>query len=254
MEGAISTAIRDGAEVIGAAGGDGTISGAANVVVDTATTLLPIPLGTLNHFSSRYGIPSIEAAAQAWAKAQPVQIHVGAVNERVFINNASGGFYPHMVRHRERMERALPRRAAMWLAGMRVLLEFPMMKLDLVINGESKQVRTPALWVGIGRNSLRLPVPGDAEIQGNTLEIVFGRAETRRSVLGLSFRLILHLKRGLEPRARNLEVLHSPEFSLNAQHALDIAMDGEPLRLRGPLHFAIRENALRILPLIAPGS
>lgn len=252
LEGAVRAAIATGAELIGAAGGDGTISCSANVLVDTPATLLPIPLGTLNHFSQRYGIATIEAAAHAWAGARPVRIHVGAVNERVFINNASAGFYPEMVRRRDRLERTLPRVPAMWLAGLRVLLEFPIMKLDLSIAADHKQVRTAAMWVGIGRNSLRLPVAGDAEVHGNVLEIVFGRVETRRAIIALSIRLLLHLKRGLEPRAPNLEVLHGSEFSLHSRHPLDIALDGEAFTLRGPLHFSIRENALRILPLVAP--
>lgn len=251
LEDAIGAAIRAGAEVIGAAGGDGTLSCAANIVVETPVTLLPIPLGTLNHFATRYGIPSIDAAAHAWVKAQPVRIHVGAVNERVFINNASGGFYPHLVRHRDRMERVLPRMPAMVLAGFRVLFEFPKMQLDLNIAGRHQEVRTAAMWVGIGHNSLRLPVPGDAEVEGDVLEIVLGRVETRRAAIALSARLFFHLKRGMEPLSPNLDVFHAPEFFLQSAHEMDIALDGEAFRLRGPLHFSIRKNALRILALVA---
>ena len=99
--------------IIGAAGGDGTISTAANALAGSDSALLPIPLGTLNHFSNRYGIPTMQAAAEAWQRGQQHRVHIGEVNGRIFVNNASAGFYPHLVRHRERIEGLLPRVPAM---------------------------------------------------------------------------------------------------------------------------------------------
>ena len=236
--------------IIGAAGGDGTISTAANALVGTNAALLPIPLGTLNHFSNRYGIPTIEAAAEAWQRREQHRVHVGEVNGRIFVNNASAGFYPHLVRHRERIESLLPRMPAMWLAGMRVLIELPVMKIELDIGGTLTPMRTPAMWVGIGRNSLRLPVPGDAEVEGDVLELVAARTETRRSVVALALRLMTHLKRGIEPHAENLEVARAQAFSVSAPHSIDIALDGEPHRMRGPLEFKLREQALGVVCLV----
>src|SRR5687767_2646993 len=45
---------------VGVAGGDGTISSAATALHGTDTALLPIPLGTFNHFAQRYGVPTVE--------------------------------------------------------------------------------------------------------------------------------------------------------------------------------------------------
>ena len=254
IEKAIRAEAEAGAELIGAAGGDGTLSAAANALTGTASALLPIPLGTLNHFSNRYAIGSIEAAVHAYERRHITQVHVGALNERIFVNNASCGFYPHVVRHRDNIERVLPRVPSMLLAGIRVLVAWPMMKLKLEIGGMQKQLRTPALWVGIGRNSLRLPVPGDAEVEGNVLEIVAGRADSRRHIVRLAVRLLWHLRRGLEPQGRDLVVEHASAFTLNAPHPIDVALDGEAFRMRGPLKFALRPNALRVVCLVASGS
>lgn len=254
LQQAVRVAADGGATVIGAAGGDGTISSAANALAGTQTALLPIPLGTMNHFCMRYGLGTIEAAAHAWERGSIEPVHVGAVDGRIFVNNASVGFYPHMIRHRERLERVLPRKAAMWLSGMRVLLELPMLRMQLSGGGDRYEARTPALWVGIGRNSLRLPVPGDGDVQETVLEAVWGRADKRRGVVALSFRLLRHLKRGLEPRDAELDVVRVREFMLTASDPIDIALDGEPFRLATPLHFTIRENALRVVVLVAPAS
>lgn len=249
---AIRARVADGARILGVAGGDGTISSAANAIAHTETVLLPIPLGTLNHFARRYGLASVDAAVHAWSRWPPKLIHVGVVNDRIFVNNASCGFYPHLVRHRERMERMLPRMAAMWLAGLRVLFELPLLRLTVRTPTEVRQLRTPALWVGIGRNSLRLPLPGDADIEERVLEIVSGRADTRRRVVSLGFRLFRHLKKGLGPREEHLDVLRARDFTLHSERPVDVALDGEPFLMRTPLEFSIRENALKILCLVAP--
>jgi len=248
----IRAAVAAGAQVIGVAGGDGTISAAANALAGTASALLPIPFGTLNHFSKRYGIPTLAAAVHAWQRASIEAVHVGSVNDRIFVNNASCGFYPHMVRHREHLERVLPRLPAMWIAGFRVLIEMPMLRLHVQTESARHDVRTPALWVGIGRNSLRLPMPGDAEVEEVVLEAVWGRAHSRRGVIALSFRLLAHLKKGLEPRDQALDVVRTKSFVLHSERPIDMALDGEPHRLDTPLRFKILENALRVVVLVAP--
>jgi diacylglycerol kinase family enzyme len=252
LQDAVREAVAAGAAIIGAAGGDGTISSAATAIAGTQSALLPVPLGTLNHFAMRYGVSSVDASAHAWERKSIEQIHIGEVGNLIFVNNASVGFYPHLIRHREKLERVLPRMAAMWLAGFRVLAELPMLRMQVDTGEAHHAIRTPALWVGIGRNSLRLPVPGDADVEEVVLEAVWGRADKRRRVVALSFRLARHIKRGLEPRDRDLDVLRMREFTLTASDPIDIALDGEPFRLETPLRFAIRENGLRVLVLVAP--
>lgn len=249
---AIRAAVAAGVPLVGAAGGDGTISAVANIVAGTGTALLPIPLGTLNHFSKRYGNTTIEEAAQAWKQGNHAAVNVGSVNGKIFVNNASCGFYPHTVRHREKLERWLPRLPAMWLAGLRVLIELPLLEPTVEVGHVQQRLRTPALWVGIGRNSLRLPVPGDAEIEGDVLELVSGRAETRRAIVLMAFRLFRHLKRGLQPEAANLAVHRAREFKLHSRRSVDIALDGEPCRMDSPLEFVLRQDALKVVGLVTP--
>jgi diacylglycerol kinase family enzyme len=248
----VRAAAANGCELIGIAGGDGTLSTAANALIRTSSILLPVPLGTRNHFSQRYGIPTVEAAALAWQRSQPVAIHVGTVNQRAFINNASCGLYPHVVRHRERLEQLIPRTPAMMLAAARTLLELPTMKLELEIGEQHQLVRTPALWVGIGKNSLRMPMPGDAEVEGFVLEAAYGRSQTRLGLLRLAWRMISHMKRGIQPRDSKLEIMRAQRFKVSSPRAIDIALDGEPLTMRSPLEFALAESCLRVLPIVAP--
>jgi len=247
LEDSVRQAVMGGAQVIGVAGGDGTISSAANALVRTQAAMLPIPLGTRNHFATRYGISDLDSAAQAWRAKTVNAVHVGAVNDRVFVNNASCGFYPKAVRYRERLESLMPRTPAIWLAGLRVLLELPLLHVQIAVGDEVRQLRTPALWVGIGRNSLKLPANGDAGGAEAVLEAISGRADTRSAIVKTALRLVRHVKRGITLQDDRLDVVHTREFTLAARKAIDVALDGEPFRLQPPLEFAVLENALRVM-------
>src|SRR5687767_8543465 len=51
----------EGSTAIAIGGGDGTISSAVDVLAGTNTVLVPLPLGTLNHFAQRYGLATLDA-------------------------------------------------------------------------------------------------------------------------------------------------------------------------------------------------
>ena len=238
---------------LGVAGGDGTLSSAAAGLHHAGTALLPIPLGTRNHFAKRYGLPSVPAAVEAWQRREAHVLPLGFLNNIAFINNASCGFYPHVVRSRDSLERVLPHQAAYWLAGIMVLARLPLMQLELVLHEHRQRLRTAALWVGIGRNSLRLPTPGDARREGETLEIVTATAQRRAAIVALMARTMVKLKRGEQtPEDRALRVFHAVHFTLASPHRIDVGLDGEPLRLRPPLQFRYEGAGFRVLCLVAP--
>lgn len=239
--------------VVAVAGGDGTLSSAATALTGTDTALLPIPLGTFNHFAQRYGVPTVEAAVHAWERQHAHHVPVGFMNDIAFINNASCGFYPHLVRQRSRIERYLPRKSAAWIAGWIILAKLPLMHLRLSAHGREREFKTPALWVGIGKDSLRLPTPGDAMREGELLEIVTPTTERRLSILTLMLRTMVKLRRGAEtPHDKALDVLHAAEFTLDSTHRIDVGLDGEPFRVRPPLRFRYERNGFKVLCLVAP--
>jgi diacylglycerol kinase family enzyme len=95
--------VRDGADVVVAGGGDGTINAVASVVAGTDVTMGVLPVGTLNHFARDLNIPlDIEAAAKVIAEGRTIQVDIGEVNGRRFINNAIIGLYPIYRLHRDR--------------------------------------------------------------------------------------------------------------------------------------------------------
>src|SRR5437764_461537 len=75
VAGAARRALAEGASLIVAGGGDGTISTVASVLAGTEATLGVLPLGTLNHFAKDLHIPvDAEAAAQTVVSGRPVTV------------------------------------------------------------------------------------------------------------------------------------------------------------------------------------
>src|SRR4051812_10007984 len=54
---AVTQALREGAQTIVAAGGDGTVSAVASKLAGTGIPLGVLPMGTLNHFAKDLGLP-----------------------------------------------------------------------------------------------------------------------------------------------------------------------------------------------------
>jgi diacylglycerol kinase (ATP) len=92
------TAIRQGAELIVAAGGDGTLNGVINGIAENtgAVRVGLIPLGTGNDFARSLGLPTdVEAAIEVIRDGETRAIDLVRVTSdevRYFINVSAGGF------------------------------------------------------------------------------------------------------------------------------------------------------------------
>ncbi len=91
-QGLASRAAEEHAELVIAAGGDGTIHAVANGLVGTRSTLGIIPTGTMNNLALSLNIPdTIPAACIAIATGKTRSIDVGKINEQFFLEVAGSG-------------------------------------------------------------------------------------------------------------------------------------------------------------------
>ncbi len=85
-----------GAQTLVAAGGDGTIAALAGPCHAAGAVLGVIPMGTFNYFARAHGIPeALDDAVKTLAHTSSRPVTLGRVNDRIFLNNASIGLYPH---------------------------------------------------------------------------------------------------------------------------------------------------------------
>ncbi|MEV6235348.1 diacylglycerol kinase family protein [Lentzea sp. NPDC051838] len=93
-------AVRDGADLLGVAGGDGTQALVAEVAAAHGVPFLVIPAGTRNHFALDLGLDRDDPVGCLDALSDGVELRVdlGVIGDRTFVNNASFGAYADLVR------------------------------------------------------------------------------------------------------------------------------------------------------------
>ena len=242
-------ALKSKPAVVVAAGGDGTISAVAGVLRGSGTALGILPLGTLNHFAKDLRIPLDAAqAARTIARGRRIAVDVGEVNGRVFINNASLGLYPNIVRERARQQRRLGRskRMAMLWATLEAFHRSRLLDVRLELEGRVHEFRAPFLFVGNNDYILEgFDIGSRVRLDGGVLNVYATRATSAARLFGLALRALFGRLRQaedfVEASARSLRV------ASRRRRRLLVAIDGEPNVLDSPLEFSIRPRALQVI-------
>jgi diacylglycerol kinase family enzyme len=231
-----------------AAGGDGTVSAVAAALAGTPMPLGILPLGTLNHFAKDLDLPiGLTAAVGTIATARPLKVDVADVNGRVFVNNASIGFYPHVVRRREVQREHLgsDKWVAMCFAILRVLRRFPTVRVRLEMQDHTMLQTTPFVFVGNNQYEMSLLDIGRRLRLDNGYLTVYAANHMGR--FGL-LRLVLRALAGRLEQTQDFVYHRVREVWIESgKRRLLMALDGEIVRMPQPLHFRTRPKALTVL-------
>lgn len=250
-----SDLVKQGARLVIAAGGDGTVSAVAGALAGSDAALGILPLGTLNHLARDLGIPpDLNEAAAIIAAGRERRIDLAEVNGRAFVNNASIGLYPLMVVDRDAQQDRLGRskRLALVVASLRTMARFHARRLKLSTDGGEARVDTPLLFVGNNDYRLALPGAGRREsLDGGELCVLVMRSKSLPGFLAATGRALLGLGRA-DDMVRLDDVR---ELTVDSRRShLTLAVDGETLALAPPLTFRIRPKALRVIALAGSGA
>jgi diacylglycerol kinase family enzyme len=244
---AIEAAAKAGRVIV--AGGDGTAAGAAQILAGSDTELGLLPLGTLNHLARDLGIPAdLDEAADIAVNGRPAAIDVGEVNGQVFVNNASIGLYPLMVRKREGLRRAKgwPKWLSTVPAAFAVLERLPHHRLQLDWGKGERAIVTPLLFVGNNVYSLdRGEVGKRGSLSEGKLSIYAVAHRRRAALIWFAMRVLV----GRAERSFDFETLGDCETLTvsSSSGSIEIALDGELRRMDSPLEFRIRPGALTVM-------
>lgn len=243
-------AVEEGAPVVVAAGGDGTVSAVAGAVAGTGSALGVLPLGAFNHFARDTGIPDdLDAAAAVLAAGHRRRLDIvevsaaGGSDPFPMIDNAILGFYPEAVqRRRGGGGRRLRKAFATLSALVPTLRRPPFLDLRLEGDGESRRATTPFVFVGNNEYRMRLFSFGARpRLDEGRLFVSLVRSSSRRSLLPL---LLLYAVSDIG-RHRRVEQWSPTELTVAAERRrLDLFVDGEIHRLEPPLRFRMRPGAL----------
>lgn len=237
---AIRSAADAGAGFVGMAGGDGSIRCAAGLVADTEVALLPIPAGTKNHFAKAVGLPTFEDAAEALRTRRTRQVDLGEVNGECFVNNASVGLYPMIVRNRRSLEDKLPKQLATMVAAwpqIKELTRFP------VAVGDGELSPAWMVFIGNGCYGTNVFQAADRErLDEGQLDLRICHADAPLSRLRAAGALLA----GRLDRSPMVTRRTGRSFRLSTTGTIDVAVDGEVMRMESPLEMRSRPGALRV--------
>jgi YegS/Rv2252/BmrU family lipid kinase len=248
MIAAARKAIADGVSVVVAGGGDGTINAVASVMAGSGVDFGVLPLGTLNHFAKDLGIPlELDEAVRNVAEGRRVEVDVGEVNDRIFLNNSSLGLYPDIVRDREKQQHRLGRGkwpAAAW-AAVAALRRFPFLDVGVAVDGRQHARSTPFVFIGNNEYIMQgLAIGARERLDAGTLSLYVAQRPGRLGLVRFAWRALW----GRLAQERDFDVMLSDKFDIRTRHRrLRVATDGEVTVMATPLRYRIRPAALTVI-------
>lgn len=244
--------VDSGADVLVAAGGDGTINAAASALIHQKTVLGVIPAGTLNHFARDLHIPiDPEEAARTLLNSGIIEVDAGEVNGHVFINNSVLGLFPNYRSTREAWERrgfgkTAAGRAIAMLAGMlRVFWRMPHLEVEIVGPNGTRRLRTPFVLIGNNEHQMQgFALARRTSLSDGSLWVYVMRPCSRWGLIRLAIGLLL----GRTSRQSVFEIFQASRLRIDSKRRrMGVGVDGEMVRMVAPLDYRILPKALRVL-------
>ena len=242
----IDKAVEEGEERVLISGGDGTLALAASHLAGKRTVLGVIPAGTLNHFAQRLGIPKdVDEFVDTALNGIATPVDVGYVNDRLFINTSSVGAYTVFVSSRNQLEDRMPYSVASIVAGIRRLFNFRKVRVQL----QGEELSTPLVFIGVAERNLQIPFLGQVKEEGQSkLHLIALDCENRFEIFKIVTKSMLF---GIDPLSRDYSLKSDliEEIELRFRRnlpKLQIALDGELVRLSTPLHYRFAKGEILV--------
>jgi YegS/Rv2252/BmrU family lipid kinase len=234
-------AVRDGYELVVAAGGDGTIALVAEELLGSDTALGILPLGSVMNVARSLGLPrDLSAAAETLSTGQVRQMDVGEAAGRPFFEAGSVGMNAAMFREVQRFDRGD------WLSILRslwVAVRYRPARMTIELDDDA--VRTRALMVVAANGpylGLAMTVAPQARIDDGRFDVVifqrFSKLRLLRHLAAIAF--------GRHRPAPDVEVRRSSWVRVTSVHPLPARADSHDLGTT-PVEFRVHARQLRVV-------
>lgn len=251
----LARAVKDGADLLGAAGGDGTQAMVAEVAAEHDLPILCIPAGTRNHFALDLGLdrddPSLALRALG-EEGEEVLIDLGQVGDRPFVNNVSLGVYAEIVGRPEYRDAKIQ-------TALEVLPEVtkPGARSGLTVEASGHEPIVDPQVVQVSNNPYARPdEPAPAGTRPRLDTGTLGIEIVAYKDAGELRQTIAHASRGTLARAKAYHTWTGDRVIVTSNDGVVPAgIDGEHVELPSPLEIRIRPQVLRIrVPRDRPGA
>lgn len=240
-------AAEEGAEIVAALGGDGTISAVANGLLGSDTALATLPSGTADDFAKSIGMGKLAPAARQLAtprieRIDVVRVETGTV-QRHYLAVAGAGFDSDVNETANAMRVDLGATGTYIAAVLKTLPKFQPATFSIELDGESDEVA--AMLVVVGNSTSYgggMKVTPDASVMDGRLDVCIVEALSIPAFLRAFPRVFLG-KHTSHPRVR---MATATKVRLEADRRVQVYADGERV---GPLP-AVFEVLPGALPVV----
>jgi diacylglycerol kinase family enzyme len=236
-------ALRGGADVVGMAGGDGSLAYVASALADHDVPFVCVPAGTRNHFALDLGLDRNDPrqAIAAFLNGEERRIDYATINGRMFLNNVSLGVYAAIVAQDSYRDAKLD--TTLQLLPKLVSEGGPWFDLHFDVPGHGHLDEAALLQIS---NNPYAPAPDigrRTRLDAGELGIMTADPKRVSDLVGIT----MLAAAGRADRASALWVWSSPSFLVESrQSQLAAGLDGETVQLEPPLDFRVVPRGLRV--------
>ena len=257
LRGLVRSAIDRGCDPIVAAGGDGTVSVVADVMVGTEAHLVVLPLGTANVLARELGIPvDLEGACRLGAHCVKLGSLAGTdhavfrldamkVGDRHYFTQAGVGIDALMIRDTaEEHKKRFGRLAYLWTAAT-ALVGFQPRRFTITV--DDRAIVAKASQVVVANTGMMGQPPfrwgPDIRADDGRLDVCIVRARSILDYLGI-FWYVVRARHRQSPNVRYLVAERS--VAIATKHPQPVQADGEILG-NTPVRIEVVPNALKVV-------
>ncbi|MBX7134937.1 MAG: diacylglycerol kinase family lipid kinase [Fimbriimonadaceae bacterium] len=240
----------EGADLIVAAGGDGTIGEVANGLVGTSATLGVLPMGTGNDFARTIGIGTdLERAAQTLIHGQSQTIDLGKLDRGgYFINVAGCGFDAEVATRVNHGFRYLRGTTAYIAAVLQTLKAFRPTRVTIDHGGEIREELVMLCAIANARTyGGGMRIAPHAELDDGLFDVVLVGDVSRAEFL----RAFPRVFKGSHLSHPKVQHFRCSRIGVTSERKLAVLADGEEVGST-PVSFQIVPRALKVMMPLRP--
>jgi YegS/Rv2252/BmrU family lipid kinase len=248
-QGQTRRALAEGAELVMAQGGDGTVMACVTGLSGTEVPLAVLPGGTGNLLATNFDIPSdLEGAIQVALDGDRVRLDVAAMDDDRFVVMGGLGFDAAMLRDANPKLKERLGAVAYVLSGSRHLRRRPT-RFELRLDDQPPITRVgQGVLVGnLGRLQGGLPIMPDARPDDGLLDVAVLQTRTVADWLVLAVRVLARRRRN-DPY---LELFQARRVEVRCEQPQPVERDGDPVDPRDHLVVEVVPQALTLC--VPPG-
>jgi diacylglycerol kinase (ATP) len=247
IAGVVAEALRDGADQVFAAGGDGTVSAVVDSLVNSDVPLGIIPAGTSNVVAQELGIPlQIDRACKMLAgKTEVRSIDAIGYGGHYYVLSLGTGLGALAMRDTSRAQkRRFGPLAYIW-AILKLIVGIQPRTFTVIADGEEREFHAADIMLA-NAATLTRPIRWGAHIQPDDgrIDICIMRAQSVFDIFGVAWDILVP---GRTRRHRNLTywpAYHSVKVS--ADRAMPVQGDGELLG-ETPIEATVMASAVKVM-------